>query len=142
MSPVILTAETHLDFDKDDEKIEMPDMDEEEFVSTGGKINIGKSFKKFGNQIKNVSQDAGKVIVPELKKSVRPILKKATTMAINAIGAETGLPVGTLLKPATDNLIDAGFKKTGGTKRGFGLKGSDEMKERMRKLREMRKPKA
>lgn len=128
----------------------------------GGKINIGKAFKKMGSDIKKgfqkdierpvekVANQAGKYITSKkggLSSDLITYGIPATTGAIlGALGSATGNPAlgvaGSALgsKIGSEYIAPAVHKSTGaGVKSGRFVKGSKEAKEHMARIRNMKK---
>jgi hypothetical protein len=108
--------------DREDEKLAMEIYD----LKEGGKINIGKAFKKLGKKISRgaskVGRDIGKAAKSKAVQSVgKVILQQGATAAGTAIGAYMGGPQGAIMGAKLgETLGKAGAKQIGQKK--FSMK--------------------
>lgn len=110
----------------------------------GGKLNIGKAFKKFGSDVKHAFRKGGEAerfgkdvlqVVKPLAPLARPALKGLATAGVTALTTLSGNPeLAPFLSPLVNRGIDAGLNKA---KIGIGIK--EDMKAKMARLRGMRK---
>jgi hypothetical protein len=110
----------------------------------GGKLNIGKAFKKFGSDVKHAFRKGGEAekfgkdvlqVVKPLAPLARPALKGLATAGVTALTTLAGNPeLAPFISPLVNRGIDAGLNKA---KIGIGIK--EDMKAKMTRLRGMRK---
>jgi hypothetical protein len=110
----------------------------------GGKLNIGRAFRKFGDQVKHAFRKGGEAenfgkqvlnVVKPLAPLARPAIKGLATAGVTALSTLAGNPeLAPFISPLVNRGIDAGLDKA---KIGIGMK--EDMKAKMARLRAMRK---
>lgn len=89
----------------------------------GGKINIGKAFKKFGNQIVKSAKTVGNFLDNNKKGILKTAVQIIAPVALKTIAQKTGIPV----DAATKAIVDASVK---------GIDKSPALKNRNKKSKQ------
>ena len=115
---------------------------------TGGKINLGRTFKKASRAVKKKGNQAGKTLKKEAKRTGKQLKKEGILAGKSALKATGRAGIGAVIGTATGSPVvgavaaDRIMALSGADKKIDGL-GLTPMQEKMAKLRAMRsKPKS
>ena len=99
----------------------------------GGKVSVGKVFKDIGKKIVSTAKKVGS----ELKPLARPAIKGLVDVGVAGLSSLAGSPeLAPLFSSVANTGVDSALDKAN---IGIGVKGSKEMRDKMARLRSMRK---